>query len=29
MEHTTIAVDLAESVFRVAVSSRRGFIDVE
>jgi transposase len=29
MEHTTIAVDLAKSVFQVAVSSRRGSVDIE
>ena len=29
MEHTTIAVDLAKSVFQVAVSSHRGAVDAE
>jgi hypothetical protein len=29
MEHTTIAVDGAKSVFQVAVSSRRGSVDME
>src|SRR5215475_12328922 len=29
MEHTTIGVDLAKSVFQVAVSSRRGSVDIE
>ena len=29
MEHTTIAVDLAKSVFQVAVSHRTGRIDEE
>jgi transposase len=29
MEHTTIAVDLAKSVFQVAVSSRDGSVDAE
>jgi transposase len=29
MEHTTIAVDVAKSVFQVAVSSRRGSVDIE
>jgi transposase len=29
MEHTTIAVDLAKSVFQVAVSSRHGTVDAE
>jgi hypothetical protein len=29
MEHTTIAVDLAKSVFQVAVSHRTGRIDTE
>ena len=27
MEHTTIAVDLAESVFQVAISHRAGRVD--
>jgi transposase len=29
MEQTTIAVDIAKSVFQVAVSSRRGSIETE
>ena len=29
MEHTTIAVDLAKSVFQVAVSHRAGRVDAE
>jgi transposase len=29
MEHTTIAVDLAKSVFQVAVSRRPGHVDEE
>jgi hypothetical protein len=29
MEHTTIAVDLAKSVFQVAVSHRAGSVDRE
>jgi hypothetical protein len=29
MEHTTIAVDLAKSVFQVAVSHKAGRVDVE
>ncbi len=29
MEHTTIAVDLAKSVFQVAVSHRAGHVDEE
>jgi hypothetical protein len=29
MEHTTIAVDLAKSVFQVAVSSHHGSVDAE
>jgi hypothetical protein len=29
MEHTTIAVDLAKSVFHVAVSHRPGHVDDE
>jgi len=29
MEHTTIAVDLAKSVFQVAVSHRAGSVDDE
>lgn len=29
MEHTTIAVDLAKSVFQVAVSHRPGHVDEE
>ena len=29
MEHTTIAVDLAKSVFQVAVSHRPGHLDEE
>ena len=29
MEHTTIAVDLAKSVFQVAVSYRTGHVDDE
>jgi hypothetical protein len=29
MEHTTIAVDLAKSVFQVAISHRAGRVDTE
>ena len=29
MEHTTIAVDLAKSVFQVAVSHKAGRVDIE
>ena len=29
MEHTTIAVDLAKSVFQVAISHRAGRVDIE
>jgi transposase len=29
MEHTTIAIDVAKSVFQVAVSSEHGSVDAE
>ena len=29
MEHTTIAVDLAKSVFQIAISHRAGRVDTE